>query len=33
MVDIIQDYSGNLFKVEWFYDAGYNKVITKIEPV
>jgi len=33
MFDIIFDAGGNLFLVEWFYDAGYNEVITKFEPI
>ena len=33
MVEIIYDYAGNLFKLEWVYDLGLNVVITSITPI
>ena len=33
MVEIIYDSAGNLFKIEWFYDLGYNQIITSIAPI
>lgn len=33
MTTIIYDLNGNLFKIEWFYDLGYNQVITSIIPI
>lgn len=33
MIEIIYDSAGNLFKIEWFYDLGYNQVITSFTSI
>lgn len=33
MEEIIFDTAGNLFKIEYFYDLGYNQIITSISAI
>lgn len=33
MEKIIYDIAGNLFKIEYFYDLGYNEIITSINSI